>query len=78
MSNYSVFKSQPVSKGHPDKLADQISDAVVEEMREDDSESRIAIETSVKNSIVIAAGEVRPSDYVDLEEMIPEVILNIG
>jgi len=47
MSNYSVFTSESVSEGHPDKLADQISDAVVDAMLRDDPESRIAVETMV-------------------------------
>ena len=78
MSNYSVFTSESVSEGHPDKLADQISDAVVDAMLKDDPESRIAVETMVKTGMAIVAGEVRTSTYVDLEELIREVILNIG
>jgi len=78
MSNYSVFTSESVSEGHPDKLADQISDAVVDAMLRDDPESRIAVETMVKTGMAIVAGEVRTSTYVDLEEIIREVILDIG
>jgi len=78
MSNYSVFTSESVSEGHPDKLADQISDAVVDAMLKDDPESRIAVETMVKTGMAIVAGEVRTSTYVDLEEIIREVILDIG
>jgi S-adenosylmethionine synthetase len=78
MSNYSLFTSESVSEGHPDKLADQISDAVVESMLKDDPESRIAVETMVKTGMAIVADEVRTSTYVDLEELIREVILNIG
>ena len=78
MSNYSVFTSESVSEGHPDKLADQISDAVVDAMLKDDPESRIAVETMVKTGMAIVAGEVRTSTYVDLEELIREVILDIG
>jgi S-adenosylmethionine synthetase len=61
MSNYSVFTSESVSEGHPDKLADQISDAVVDAMLRDDPESRIAVETMVKTGMAIVAGEVRTS-----------------
>ena len=78
MSNYSVFTSESVSEGHPDKLADQISDAVVDAMLRDDPESRIAVETMVKTGMAIVAGEVRTSTYIDLEELIREVILDIG
>ena len=78
MSNYSVFTSESVSEGHPDKLADQISDAIVDAMLKDDPESRIAVETMVKTGMAIVAGEVRTSTYIDLEELIREVILGIG
>ena len=78
MFNYSVFTSESVSEGHPDKLADQISDAVVDAMLKDDPESRIAVETMVKTGMAIVAGEVRTSTYVDLEDLIREVILDIG
>lgn len=78
MSNYSLFTSESVSEGHPDKLADQISDAVVDAMLKDDPESRIAVETMVKTGMAIVAGEVRTSTYVDLEEIIRKVILDIG
>jgi S-adenosylmethionine synthetase len=78
MSNYSLFTSESVSEGHPDKLADQISDAVVDAMIKDDPESRIAVETMVKTGMAIVAGEVRTSTYVDLEEIIRKVILDIG
>lgn len=78
MSNYSVFTSESVSEGHPDKLADQISDAIVDAMLKDDPESRIDVETMVKTGMAIVAGEVRTSTYIDLEELIREVILDIG
>jgi S-adenosylmethionine synthetase len=78
MSNFSVFTSESVSEGHPDKLADQISDAITDAMLGDDPESRIAVETMVKTGMAIVAGEVRTSTYVDLEELIREVILDIG
>jgi S-adenosylmethionine synthetase len=78
MSNYSVFTSESVSEGHPDKLADQISDAIVDAMLKDDPESRIAVETMVKTGMAIVAGEVRTSTYVDLEDLIREVIIDIG
>ncbi len=78
MSDYSIFTSESVSEGHPDKLADQISDAVVDAMLKDDPESRIAVETMVKTGMAIVAGEVRTSTYVDLEDLIREVILDIG
>ncbi|MGH1486047.1 MAG: methionine adenosyltransferase [Cellvibrionaceae bacterium] len=78
MSEYSVFTSESVSEGHPDKMADQISDAVVDAMLKDDPESRVAVETMVKTGMVVLAGEVRTSTYVDLEDLVRDVILDIG
>ena len=78
MSEYSVFTSESVSEGHPDKMADQISDAVVDAMLKDDPNSRIAVETLVKTGMVVLAGEVRTSTYIDLEDVVRDVILDIG
>jgi len=78
MSEYSVFTSESVSEGHPDKLADQISDAVLDAILADDPHARVAVETLVKTGMAIVAGEVRTSTYVDLEDLIRQVILDIG
>ncbi|GAB1255710.1 methionine adenosyltransferase [Aurantivibrio plasticivorans] len=78
MSEYSVFTSESVSEGHPDKMADQISDAVVDAILKDDPDARVAVETLVKTGMAIVAGEVRTSTYVDLEDLIRDVILDIG
>lgn len=78
MSEYSVFTSESVSEGHPDKMADQISDAVVDAMLKDDPNSRIAVESLVKTGMVVLAGEVRTSTYVDLEDIVRDVVLGIG
>ena len=78
MSQYSVFTSESVSEGHPDKMADQISDAVVDAMIKDDPNSRVAVETMVKTGVAIIAGEVRTNTYVDLEDIVRQVILDIG
>ncbi len=78
MSEYSLFTSESVSEGHPDKMADQISDAVVDAILKDDPNARIAVETLVKTGMAIVAGEVRTSTYVDLEDLIRDVILDIG
>ena len=58
MSEYKVFTSESVSEGHPDKMADQISDAVLDAMLKDDPESRVACETLVKHNLVVLAGEI--------------------
>jgi len=78
MSTYYVFTSESVSEGHPDKMADQISDAVVDAIISDDPDSRVAVETMVKTGMTIIAGEVRTDTYVDLEEVVRNVITDIG
>ena len=78
MSEYSIFTSESVSEGHPDKMADQISDAVLDAILKDDPHARVAVETMVKTGMAIVAGEVRTSTYVDLEDLIRQVILDIG
>ena len=78
MSEYSLFTSESVSEGHPDKMADQISDAILDAILKDDPNSRVAVETMVKTGMAIVAGEVRTSTYVDLEDLIRDVILDIG
>src|SRR6056300_1419279 len=78
MSEYQVFTSESVSEGHPDKMADQISDAILDAMLADDPNSRVAVETLVKTGMVVVAGEVRTRTYVDLEDIVRDVILDIG
>lgn len=73
-----LFTSESVSEGHPDKMADQISDAVLDAILKDDAHSRVAVETMVKTGMVIIAGEVRTNTYVDLEDIVREVVLDIG
>jgi len=78
MSTYSLFTSESVSEGHPDKMADQISDAVLDAIIKDDPNSRVAVETMVKTGMAIIAGEVRTNTYVDLEQIVRDVITGIG
>ncbi|MDF1780722.1 MAG: methionine adenosyltransferase [Alcanivoracaceae bacterium] len=78
MSEYSVFTSESVSEGHPDKMADQISDAVLDAIIKDDPYARVAVETMVKTGMAVIAGEVTTSTYVDLEDVVRKVILDIG
>ncbi len=78
MSQYNIFTSESVSEGHPDKMADQISDAILDAMLKDDVNSRVAVETMVKTGVAIIAGEVRTNTYVDLEDIVRQVILDIG
>jgi S-adenosylmethionine synthetase len=78
MSTYNLFTSESVSEGHPDKLADQISDAVLDAIIKDDPHSRVAVETMVKTGMAIIAGEVRTKTYVDLEQIVRDVITGVG
>ena len=78
MSNAYLFTSESVSEGHPDKVADQISDAVLDSMLRQDRRARVACETLIKTGLVVIAGEVTTSAWVDLEEMVRKTILRIG
>ncbi|MBE9113525.1 methionine adenosyltransferase [Nodosilinea sp. LEGE 07298] len=78
MSEYSIFTSESVSEGHPDKMADQISDAVLDAILKEDLHARVAVETLVKTGMAVIAGEVRTNTYVDLEDIVRNVILGIG
>ncbi len=78
MADYSVFTSESVSEGHPDKVADQVSDAVVDAMLEQDPESRVACETMIKTGVVIVAGEIRTQAEVNVDELVRQVIAEIG
>ena len=72
------FTSESVSEGHPDKIADQISDALLDEFLRQDPHSRVACETLVTTGLCVVAGEVKTSGYVDIQETVREVIRNIG
>ena len=78
MSDYSVFTSESVSEGHPDKMADQISDAVLDAMLAQDAESHVACETLLKGSLVVVAGEIRSRAEVDIDKLARGVIRHIG
>lgn len=74
----SLFTSESVSEGHPDKIADQISDAVLDNLLKQDPHARVACETLVKTGMVIVAGEVTTEAYVDLEDIARKVVIDIG
>ena len=78
MSNGYIFTSESVSEGHPDKVADQISDAVLDAMLAQDKKARVACETLVKTGVAIVAGEVTTNAWVDLEKIVRGVITDIG
>ena len=73
-----LFTSESVTEGHPDKMADQISDAILDSMLRDDPRSRVAVETLITTGQVHVAGEVTTETYVDIPSIIREKILDIG
>jgi S-adenosylmethionine synthetase len=78
MANNYVFTSESVSEGHPDKVADQISDAVLDAILAQDKRGRVACETLIKTGVVIVAGEVTTSAWVDVEALVRKTVLDIG
>ncbi len=78
MTNSYIFTSESVSEGHPDKIADQISDAVLDELLKQDTKARVACETFVKTGMVLIGGEITTSAWVDTEALAREVIKDIG
>ncbi|MBL6691980.1 MAG: methionine adenosyltransferase [Pseudomonadales bacterium] len=73
-----TFTSESVSEGHPDKMADQISDAILDAIIAEDKNARVACETLVKTGMVVVAGEISTTAWIDLEDLCREVILDIG
>ena len=69
-----LFTSESVSEGHPDKIADQISDALLDEFLAYDKNSKVACETLVTTGQVLVAGEVKSKTYVDVQEVVRSVI----
>ncbi|MDX1482406.1 MAG: methionine adenosyltransferase [Woeseiaceae bacterium] len=78
MSRSYLFTSESVSEGHPDKISDQISDAVLDAILEQDLAARVACETLVKTGMVLVAGEVTTTAWVDIEELARKTVLDIG
>jgi S-adenosylmethionine synthetase len=78
MNQSYLFTSESVSEGHPDKIADQISDAVLDAILEQDAKARVACETLVKTGMVLVAGEVTTTAWVDIEALVRRTVLDIG
>jgi len=78
MSDSYLFTSESVSEGHPDKISDQVSDAVLDAIIAEDTSARVACETLVKTGLVLVAGEVTTSAWVDIEELVRKTICEIG
>ena len=73
-----LFTSESVSEGHPDKIADQISDAVLDEIFKSDTEAHVACETFVKTGMVLVGGEITTSTWVDIESLVRKIVCDIG
>ncbi len=78
MADSFLFTSESVSEGHPDKVSDQISDAILDEILAEDTKARVACETLVKTGMVLVAGEVTTSAWVDIEAVVRKTVLDIG
>lgn len=78
MSERKLFTSESVSEGHPDKIADQISDAILDAILEKDSTARVACETIVTTGLVLVAGEISTSAYVDIQKIVRDTVRDIG
>ncbi|HEX3688766.1 MAG TPA: methionine adenosyltransferase [Solirubrobacteraceae bacterium] len=76
--NEFLFTSESVTEGHPDKIADQISDGVLDAVLKDDPTARVACETLVNTGLVVVSGEITTSTYVDIQDVARETIKNIG
>ncbi|HUT76331.1 MAG TPA: S-adenosylmethionine synthetase N-terminal domain-containing protein, partial [Polyangia bacterium] len=77
MADY-LFTSESVSEGHPDKVCDQISDAILDACLRDDPNSRVAVETLVKTGMAVIAGEITTRTWVDMPEVVRSTIRDIG
>jgi S-adenosylmethionine synthetase len=73
-----LFTSESVTEGHPDKICDQISDAILDEILRNDPNARVACETTVTTGLVLVAGEITTSTYVDIPKIVRETVKNIG
>jgi len=73
-----LFTSESVSEGHPDKVADQISDAIIDEFLKQDPESKVACETFCTTGLVVVGGEIKSKAYVDIQKTVREVVAKIG
>jgi S-adenosylmethionine synthetase len=78
MAELNLFTSESVSEGHPDKLADQISDAVLDELLKQDAASRVALETFLTRGLAVVGGELTTSAYVEIADVVRNTIIDVG
>jgi len=76
--NKRLFTSESVTEGHPDKIADQVSDAILDEILKDDPNARVACETTVTTGMALISGEISTTTYVDIPKVVRETIKDIG
>ena len=76
--NKRLFTSESVTEGHPDKIADQVSDAILDEILKDDPNARVACETTVTTGMALISGEISTTTYVDIPKVVRETIKEIG
>ena len=76
--NRRLFTSESVTEGHPDKICDQISDAILDEIIKNDPNARVACETTVTTGLVLVAGEITTSTYVDIPQIVRKTVNEIG
>lgn len=78
LKNKYLFTSESVTEGHPDKMADQISDAILDAIYKEDPYGRVAVETLVATGLVMVAGQITTSCYVDIPKIVRQTIRDIG
>ena len=78
MSEVNLFTSESVTEGHPDKLADQISDAILDEMLKQDPKSHVALETFLTRGLAVVGGEVTTEAYVEIADVVRSTINEVG
>ncbi|MEA1927592.1 MAG: methionine adenosyltransferase [Candidatus Auribacterota bacterium] len=76
--NHYIFTSESVTEGHPDKVCDQISDAVLDKVMEDDPQGRVACETFITTGLAIVGGEITTTTYIDVQDLVRNVVKEIG
>ena len=78
MTNRRLFTSESVTEGHPDKMCDQISDAILDAILAEDPNARVACETTITTGLVLVAGEITTTTYVDIPKVVRETVKEIG
>ena len=78
MAKHRLFTSESVTEGHPDKICDQISDAILDEILTHDPDARVACETCASTGLVHIMGEITTNCYVDFQKIVREVVADIG